>query len=87
MQDEQPQGGTPQEETAPAEATPPTSQPEAEPTPASDPDPAQADEPTPQGDDDDAPDADEPGDDVAPEELAQYEQNEPEQPDNVDEEG
>jgi hypothetical protein len=34
-----------------------------------------------------APDADEPGDDVAPEELEQYKQDSPDQPDEVDQEG
>lgn len=38
-------------------------------------------------DDDPAPDADEPGDDVAPEELQQFEQETPDQPDRVDQEG
>lgn len=39
------------------------------------------------GAEDDAPDADEPGDDVAPEELQQYEQEMHRIPDNVDQEG
>lgn len=68
----QPTDGSPESAQVPQSETPAT--------PAHE----EADRASGQGDDDVAPDADEPGDDVAPEELAQHEQAQPDQPDEVD---
>lgn len=91
MQDEQ-QGQEPHKDTSPAQpvdASPDSASVPPSATPAT-PAHEEADRVSGQPDGslgEDAPDADEPGDDVAPEELAGYEQDAPDNPDEVDREG
>lgn len=100
MQEEQPQQDTsaaPQVDAAPGSAVPESATPA---TPAHEEADAASGQPDSVGqtetedpsspevsEEDVAPDADEPGDDVAPEELEQQVQDAPDEPDNVDREG
>lgn len=93
MQEETPRQDT--SDAAPVEQSPGSQEQVAPPTPAheeadraagrDDVDYSQAGDAEP--DDDTAPDADAPGDDVAPEELEEHAQDEPDQPDEVDSNG
>jgi len=85
---------TPEKDTTPAQPVdaspesaaqvPPSETPA---TPAHEEADAASGQPQEEGDDDVAPDADEPGDDVTPEELEPEAQDEPNEPDQVDQEG